>query len=605
MSRVSLALRVSMVLLLAPACALNTFGPGPADSSTGGGETAAGTTEEPTTSSSTAGSSSGGADDSCGDGVLDESEECDDGDDDDHDACTNACTLAFCGDGVRGPGDECDDGDGVDDDECDNQCTVTFCGDGKIQQGETCDERMNTAECDADCTPAECGDGYANTATEECDEGDSLRECDDDCTLVACGDGNLNVAAGEACDDDNTADGDACSSDCKAATVVAEVVTGLRHVCVRFETGAVRCWGSATSGQTGHGDLKTLGDEEDELPTSDIPTGDGIAELCAGKDHTCARSAEGVRCWGSGQLGKHGHGDTFVLGDEPGDLPTAILALGGPVVEVACGGMHTCVRTIDDTVRCWGRSFAYGDSLALGDVPGELPTSEVPGLVDIAQVALGDIFGCARTHGGQVYCWGDNDEGQIGQESMEPIFGDTPDEVPPSLVDLGYSAKWIATGQDHACAVMLDGKVRCWGDNAFGQLGIGTTADVGDTLGEMPPAIVDVGGIAEQVVAGSAHTCVLLTTGKVRCWGAGNYGQLGNMGVATLGDEPGEMPPKDVELGGDAVALASHLGSFTCALLVDGTLRCWGSNQFGQLGYGHTDPVGDDETPAMAGPVPF
>jgi hypothetical protein len=75
--------------------------------------------------------------------------------------------------------------------------------------------------------------------------------------------------------------------------------------------------------------------------------------------------------------------------------------------------------------------------------------------------------------------------------------------------------------------------------------------------------------------------------------------------VDVLGDQAGEMPPPDVDLGGPAVQISAHLANTTCALLADGTLRCWGDNNHGQLGYGHLDPVGDDETPAQAGPVPY
>lgn len=580
MSLVSPALRLFSALLLTSACALNTFGPGSADSSTRDGETSTGTAEDPTTGSSTTGSSTTGSattggEGVCGDGEMDGVEECDDGDDDDDDACTNACKLAVCGDGVLGPGEACDDGDKDEHDACTNACKPAVCGDGVLGPGEACDDGMESLECNGDCTFTECGDG------------------------------KINEAAGEACDDENEAGGDACSPEMCQPTIVAEVVTGLRHVCVRFTSGAVRCWGNGLSGRLGGGGDADLGDDE-ELPVADIVAGDEIVQLCAGGEHTCAREATGgARCWGSGQNGRLGYGDMFDLGDGRGEMPTPLLELGGPISELACGGILTCARTLDDTVHCWGIPFAYGDAKARGDEPNELPTPAVPGLLDVAQISLGDTFGCVRTGDGQVFCWGDNDDGQLGQESQDVIVGDAPGELPAPPTELGGAATQIAAGRGHVCAIVEGGKVRCWGDNGFGQLGYGDTIDVGREVGDMPSKLVDIGGTAEQIVAGSSHTCVLSTTGKVRCWGAGNYGQLGNMDVGTIGDEPGEMPPDPVELGGDAVALSSHLGSFTCALLVDGTLRCWGSNQYGQLGYGNEEPVGDDETPAMAGPVPF
>ena len=152
----------------------------------------------------------------------------------------------------------------------------------------------------------------------------------------------------------------------------------------------------------------------------------------------------------------------------------------------------------------------------------------------------------------------------------------------------------------------------------MGQLGTGTTNDLGDDpLDVMPPADVDLGpdAVVEQVVAGVFSTCARLDTGKVKCWGSGAKGALGS------GNEANATKPQDfVQLGdgADVRLLGSHLGSHTCALLADYTLRCWGGNAYGQLGYGHVYSIGDNEVPGrqlvpvddnkgpnQAGPVPF
>ncbi|MCB9714951.1 MAG: MYXO-CTERM sorting domain-containing protein [Myxococcales bacterium] len=183
---------------------------------------------------------------SCGDGVVDPGEACDDGGE--SATCNADCSAAMCGDGVTNmtAGEDCDDGsetatcdsdctavacgdgtanvtageecdDGGESATCDDDCSLAMCGDLVVNNmaGETCDEGGRTATCNADCTAVSCGDGVLNvTAGEECDDGGESATCDDDCTSAVCGDGVVNMSAGEECDDANTDDGDGCASDC-------------------------------------------------------------------------------------------------------------------------------------------------------------------------------------------------------------------------------------------------------------------------------------------------------------------------------------------------------------------------------------------------------
>jgi cysteine-rich repeat protein len=212
------------------------------------------TTLEPTTTTPTT---------TCGDGVVDLDEACDDGDLDDTDDCLSTCRPATCGDGfVRADAEACDDGNAVDDDECSNACVAAACGDGVVQPGEACDDGNDIAAdectdtcalpacgdgilhngeycddggeshlCDDDCSPVDCGDGVANhIAGEDCDDGVVSAQCDADCSLAQCGDGTLNPAAGEACDDGNLSDADNCSSTCeklkRVVFATSELYTG-------------------------------------------------------------------------------------------------------------------------------------------------------------------------------------------------------------------------------------------------------------------------------------------------------------------------------------------------------------------------------------------
>jgi alpha-tubulin suppressor-like RCC1 family protein len=107
-----------------------------------------------------------------------------------------------------------------------------------------------------------------------------------------------------------------------------------------------------------------------------------------------------------------------------------------------------------------------------------------------------------------------------------------------------------------------------------------------------------------QVSAGFSHTCAVLDGGTVRCWGQGNYGSLGYGNTNHVGDDESPASAGDVDVGGVVVQVAAGLGQ-TCALLEDGAIRCWGYGSDGALGYGNTNSIGDDETPASAGDVPY
>ena len=157
----------------------------------------------------------------------------------------------------------------------------------------------------------------------------------------------------------------------------------------------------------------------------------------------------------------------------------------------------------------------------------------------------------------------------------------------------------LTAGASHTCALLREGLVRCWGDNSVGQLGLGTTAN----LSGQPPyknGLVPLGAAAVALTAGDSHTCALMANQSVRCWGANADGQLGLGNTNTIGDD--EVPDAThaaVPLGAKATAVAAG-GNDTCAILQDGSLRCWGLNDYGQLGLGNTNTIGDDEVPSAA-----
>jgi cysteine-rich repeat protein len=208
-----------------------------ADTSAGAATTTTATTDaaDDGTASSTGAASTdtGAGEPTCGNGVLEDGELCDDGNADDTDACTSACVPAACGDGLVQPPETCDagalNGPGK---VCNGQCRINICGDGDLSPAEACDDG-NTDDndaCTSLCHHATCGDGHVHVGVELCDtQGDSAT-CDADCTTVACGDGHPNRAGGEECDDGNDSYLDNCYPSCKAPTmrlfVTSELYSG-------------------------------------------------------------------------------------------------------------------------------------------------------------------------------------------------------------------------------------------------------------------------------------------------------------------------------------------------------------------------------------------
>jgi alpha-tubulin suppressor-like RCC1 family protein len=240
----------------------------------------------------------------------------------------------------------------------------------------------------------------------------------------------------------------------------------------------------------------------------------------------------------------------------------AVRVIGTPI---AAGLNHTCAVQPSGSVRCWG----YNASGQLGDgsnTSSVTTTVAVMDLSDAVALAAGLEYTCALQSGGGVRCWGSNNFGQLGNGSSSTST--------VAVTGLANTVA-VAAGFGHACALQASGSVRCWGNNELGQLGNGATASAVIT----PVAVV---GLSDAVAltAGGSNTCALQTSGSVRCWGFNTSGQLGNGSTATV-----VVSPVTVSGLSDAVAVATS-GSHTCALQASGGMRCWGNNQFGQLGDG-------------------
>ncbi|MCL2823602.1 MAG: RCC1 repeat-containing protein, partial [Polyangiaceae bacterium] len=329
---------------------------------------------------------------------------------------------------------------------------------------------------------------------------------------------------------------------------------------------AVLCWGGNGKGQLGDGFGANRNSAGEVLGL-----GSGVSAVSVGGGHVCALKVEGaVVCWGSNEDGQLGDGST--AGSR---FPIAVVGLSSGVVAVAAGGNHTCALKKSGGVVCWGARL----NGQLGEMgkgvtwPGK---KLVPGEVNVldsgvSAISSGRLHSCAMTVSGDVYCWGYSGSGGGTGSDMDK-------NTQVVLPRPGDAAKSISSGSDHGCAqTSADGLV-CWGLNYNAQLGGGSSVYEKSGIG--------VSGLGSGVVAvsgGNSHTCAILDTGMVMCWGSNRSGQLGT------GDKQGSKTPVFSSLRSDVLAIAAG-ASHTCALMKSTQgVMCWGSNKVGQLGDGTTD----------------
>jgi alpha-tubulin suppressor-like RCC1 family protein/Tol biopolymer transport system component len=342
---------------------------------------------------------------------------------------------------------------------------------------------------------------------------------------------------------------------------VTAVAAGTLHTCAVVTGGAVKCFGANAENELGDGTGM-----QRHVPTATSGLAGRVTSLSANGMHTCARSAGGAaQCWGWNSSGQVGDGTRFDR-----STPTTVSGLGTVVAAVTTGSNHSCALTTLGGVRCWGDN-ANGQ---LGDdtVTDRLTPVQVTGLIGgVAALVGGGGHTCALTTREGVLCWGLNTSGQLGNGST------TNRTVPTPVSGLSSGVVGLVAGYAHTCALTRAGATLCWGLNDFGQLGDGST-----TARSTPTPVSGLSRGVAALAAGSRHTCAVTTSGALKCWGGNWQGQLGD---ATTGTRATPTQVSGLTIG---VAAAEAGWEHTCALMASGAVACWGSNPYGEVGDGTT-----------------
>jgi len=280
-----------------------------------------------------------------------------------------------------------------------------------------------------------------------------------------------------------------------------------------------------------------------------------------------------TKCWGAGTSGQIGTSSAINR-----STPTSAPTLGAGVVDIAAGPSHTCAVFYTGILKCWGAN-ALGQLGTGTSLDSAIPVTVMSG---VAAVAIGDNHTCALLNTGGVKCWGWNNAGQVGSCSNPGGSGagthcKTPQDIP------GLSTVTaIAAGKYHACALLATGGVKCWGYNSQGQLGDGA-----GTNSSIPLDVFGLSSGVTKIAAGGETTCAVLSTGGARCWGANNYGSLGNGTLTTASNKP-------VVVTGMSTAVEISVTGHSCAVLSSGQVQCWGYQSRGEVdggGGNKTTPV--------------
>jgi alpha-tubulin suppressor-like RCC1 family protein len=370
----------------------------------------------------------------------------------------------------------------------------------------------------------------------------------------------------------------------QSLTGATHLAAGSSHTCALVGAGQLWCWGNNSSGQYGAAETRYLptpqaisndiaslspgpSNAPDFTPTPGVPV-EVTPQVSAGSGFVCGLLPEGrVQCVGTNDRGQLGNGSTEMA---RADVPSTVPGIQD-AVQISSYAWLSCVCRANGQVACWGTG--YEDYSEAGLPPSSLP-EPIAGITDCAEVAVGGYTVCVRHHTGHVSCWGSGRYGLLGNGSEES-------SATPVAVQGLTDAVQLASAAYANCALRADGTSVCWGYGDYGSLGNGSNSNT-----STPIQVADLSG-ASGLAAASSTVCAIERGGHVSCWGENEDGELGN---GEVGREHNSNTPLVVRNLQGVTSLGMGFGT-VCAVLQDGTARCWGSNSSGQTGHDDREPA--------------
>lgn len=349
---------------------------------------------------------------------------------------------------------------------------------------------------------------------------------------------------------------------------VISVSLAARHTCVLLADKTVKCWGHNYFSQLGNGT-----NTNSNVPVSVSSINNAISISAGGGggsgdgDHTCAVLTDGtIKCWGKNQYGQLGNGT-----NADSNVPVSVLGINN-AISVSSGGYHTCAVLSDGTIKCWGQNHEWFGQLGNGTNTDSSISVSVSGINNAISVSSGGYHTCALLADKTIKCWGRNGLFHLLGDGIDREYSN----VPIAVLNLANVVS-ISTGDDFTCVLLNDKTVKCWGDNVDGELGNGTSG--AGNYASTPTSVLNLSDVA-SVSSGENHTCAVLNDKTIKCWGQNTWGNLGD------GTNISSNTPVLVSNITNAVSVSTGGQAQTCAVLIDGTVKCWGSNYWGTLGDG-------------------
>lgn len=345
------------------------------------------------------------------------------------------------------------------------------------------------------------------------------------------------------------------------------IALGDRHTCAISNDNTLWCWGENSFLQLG---VTLPGNQTfatTPVQSATLPNARRPVQVVAGSLHTCVRASDGtVWCWGDDGYGALGSG-----GSGTSEIPQQV-SLPAAATKIAAGGSTTCAVLHNKALYCWGRNQVGQVGIGSTVTPQTTPqhVTLVPSTFEVSDIEVGGSHTCAVSTVGAAWCWGSYASGQLGNSATSDAL------LPVATAALGGSATSVSAGGAHSCVVMVDHNMKCFGSNAYGQLGQSLS-----TASTSTPTAVTVGENVDVVTAGLSYTCVLTSTGVVKCFGRNQWGQLASGATSTT---PRVEAMSVLGLASDRAVQVVAGSEHACAVMETGVVKCWGDNTYGQVG---------------------